>query len=129
MFCFTNILNIFSFVTCSMHKNPHQNVGNGIKETLFFKIFLGSMPPDPLRSSRTFGASRANPCPPPPPPISPVFSVSGKFFAWELFLVANHKPRVPQIGATKRNNFSQLPTAYYQFQKNFIKITKNQNSS
>ena len=38
-FCFTNILNIFfSFVTCSMHKNPHQNAGNGIEETLFFKI-------------------------------------------------------------------------------------------
>ena len=45
MFCFINILNIFfSFVTCSMHKNPHQNAGNGIKETLFFKIFLESMP-------------------------------------------------------------------------------------
>ena len=36
MFCFTNILNIFfSFVTCSMHKNSHQNAGNGIKETIF----------------------------------------------------------------------------------------------
>ena len=40
---------------------------------------------------------------------SPVFSVSGKFFAWELFLVAmylyifqiNHKPSVPQMAATK----------------------------
>ena len=31
-----------------MHKNPHQNAGNGIKETLIFKIFLGSMPPTPL---------------------------------------------------------------------------------
>ena len=30
-----------------MHKNPHQNAGNGIKETLFFKIFHGSMSPDP----------------------------------------------------------------------------------
>ena len=49
MFCFTNILNIFfSFVICSMHKNPYQNAGNGIKETLCFKIFLGSIPPDPL---------------------------------------------------------------------------------
>ena len=48
---------------------------------------------------------------------SPVFSVSGKFFAWELFLVTiiiylyvfqiNHKPSVPQMGATKRNNFGQ----------------------
>ena len=48
-FCFTNILNIFFlFVTCSMHKNPHQNAGNGIKETLFFKIFLGSMARTPL---------------------------------------------------------------------------------
>ena len=40
---------------------------------------------------------------------SPSFSVSGKFFAWELFLVAmylyvfqiNYKPSVPQMGATK----------------------------
>ena len=65
-FCFTNVLNIvFSFVTCSMHKNPHQNAGNGIKETLFFKIFPGSMPPDPPRGSHIFGASRANSCPPP----------------------------------------------------------------
>ena len=40
---------------------------------------------------------------------SPSFSVSGKFFAWEIFLVAmylyvfqiNHKPSVPQMGATK----------------------------
>ena len=40
---------------------------------------------------------------------SPVFSVSGRFFAWELFLVAmylyvfqiNHKRSVPQMGATK----------------------------
>ena len=51
---------------------------------------------------------------------SPVFSVSGKFFAWELFLVAiylyvfqiNHKPSVPHMGATKRNNFGQRPTVY-----------------
>ena len=49
MFCFTNILNIFfSFVACSMHKNPHQNAGNGVKETLFFKIFLEKMPRTPL---------------------------------------------------------------------------------
>ena len=52
-----------------MHKNPHQNAGNGIKETLFFKIFLGSMPPDP-RGSRAFGASQENSCPPPPQKIS-----------------------------------------------------------
>ena len=65
MFCFTNILNIFfSFVTCSMHKNPHQNAGNGI-ETLFFKIFVESMLPDPPRGSHAFGASRANSCLPP----------------------------------------------------------------
>ena len=50
-----------------MHKNPHQNAGNVIKETLFFKTFLGSMPLDPPRGSRAFGASRANSCPPPPP--------------------------------------------------------------
>ena len=31
-----------------MHKNPHQNAGNGIKETLFFKIFLENMPRTPL---------------------------------------------------------------------------------
>ena len=72
MFCFTNILNIFfSFVTCAMHKNPHQNAGNGIKETLFFKILgLGSMPPDRPRRSRAFGASRANSYLPPPKKIS-----------------------------------------------------------
>ena len=72
MFCFINILNIFfSFVTCSMHKNPHQNAGNGIEETLFFKIFLGSMPSDPSRGFRAFGVSRANSCPPPPKFLSP----------------------------------------------------------
>ena len=38
-----------------MHKNPHQNAGNGIKKTLFFKIFLGSMPPEPSRGSRASG--------------------------------------------------------------------------
>ena len=38
-----------------MHKSPHQNAGNGIKETLFFKIFLGSMPPDPPKGSRATG--------------------------------------------------------------------------
>ena len=66
MFCFTNILNIFfSFVTCSMHKNPHQNAGNGIKETLFFQIFLASMALNPLRGSHAFGASRANSYQPP----------------------------------------------------------------
>ena len=40
---------------------------------------------------------------------SPVFSVFGKFFTSEIFLVAmylyvfqiNHKPSVPQMGATK----------------------------
>ena len=76
MFCFTNIPNIsFSFVTCSMHKKPHQNAGNGIKETLFFKIFLGSMPPNPPRGSRVFGASRANSYPPPPPKfLSPAYA-------------------------------------------------------
>ena len=53
-----------------MHKNPHQNAGNGIKETLFFKIFLGGMPPDPPRGSRAFDQSQANSCPPPPPKVS-----------------------------------------------------------
>ena len=51
MFCFTNILNIFfSFVTCSMHKNPHQNAGNGIKESIF-QNFPGEHDPDPPRGS------------------------------------------------------------------------------
>ena len=70
MFCFTNILNIFfSFVTCFMHKNSHQNAGNGIKETLFFKIFLRSMAPDPLEvlaPSARVGQIRVRP----PPKIS-----------------------------------------------------------
>ena len=48
-----------------MHKNPHQNAGNGIKETQFFKIFLGSMPQDPPRGSREFVSAS-----PPPPQIS-----------------------------------------------------------
>ena len=55
-----------------MHKNPHQNAENGIKETPFFKIFLGSMPPDLTRDSRAFGASRANLRRPPPEISKPV---------------------------------------------------------
>ena len=31
-----------------MHKNAHQNAANGIKETLFFKIFLEGMLPASL---------------------------------------------------------------------------------
>ena len=50
-----------------MHKNPHQNAGNGIKETLFFKIFLESLPPDPPGGSSAFSVSRANSCLPPTP--------------------------------------------------------------
>ena len=42
------------------------------------------------------------------------------FLLGNLFLVAiylyvyhiNHKPSVPQMGATKRNNFAQRPTVY-----------------
>ena len=51
-----------------MHKNPHQNAGNGIKETLFFKIFLRSMAPDPLEvlaPSARVGQIRVRPPPPP----------------------------------------------------------------
>ena len=84
----------FSFVTCSMHKNPHQNARNGIKDTLFFKIFLDSMPPDPPRGSRAFGASRANLCLPPPPKfLSPYAyeqenkTTNGKKFHFDIFLV------------------------------------------
>ena len=50
-----------------MHKNPHQNAGNGINETLFFKIFLGSMPPDPLEvlaPKARVGQIRIRPSPP-----------------------------------------------------------------
>ena len=54
MFCFTNILNIFfSFVTCSMHKNPHQNAGMALKRLYFSNYF------------RAFGTCRANSCPSP----------------------------------------------------------------
>ena len=56
----------FSFVTCSMHKNAHQNAGNGIKETLFFKMFMGNMPPDPLEAL-TPTAQVGQICVPPPP--------------------------------------------------------------
>ena len=52
MFCFSNILNIFfSFFTCSMHKNPHQNAGNGIemeKKLYFSKFSWGACPLTPL---------------------------------------------------------------------------------
>ena len=62
-FCFTNILDIFfSFVTCSMHKNPHQNVG--IRDFIF-QNFSGEHALDPARGSRAFSASRANSCLPP----------------------------------------------------------------
>ena len=48
---------------------------------------------------------------------STVFSVSDKFFPWELLLVAifpyvfqiNHKPSVPQMGATKRKFLANDP--------------------
>ena len=42
-----------------MHKNPHQNAGNAIKETLFFKIFLGSIPPDPLELGKFVSAPQS----------------------------------------------------------------------
>ena len=44
--------------------------GKDIKETLFFKIFQGSIPPDPSRGFRPFSTSRADSCSPPPPKIS-----------------------------------------------------------
>ena len=47
-------------------KNPHQNAGNGIKDTLSFKIFLRSMPPDPLEvlaPSAQVGQIRVRPPP------------------------------------------------------------------
>ena len=53
-------------------KNPHQNAGNGIIDTLFFKISLGSVPPDPPRGSLAFardGQIRVRP--PPPKFLSP----------------------------------------------------------
>ena len=87
MFCFTNILNIFfSFVTFSMHKNPHQNAGNGIKETLLFKISPGSMAPNPPRGSRVFSASRANSCPPPSKFLSPYAYASHSWGKFSIFL-------------------------------------------
>ena len=52
-----------------MHKNPHQNAGNGITETLFFKIFLGSMAPDP----------------PPPKIAKPVRLCQGRSKAFSFF--------------------------------------------
>ena len=48
-----------------MHKNPLQNTGKDIKETLFFKIFRGSMPSDPSRDFCAFSASGADSCLPP----------------------------------------------------------------
>ena len=51
-----------------MHKSPHQNAGNGIRETLFFKIFLGSMPLDPLEVLEQIRVA-----PPPPKNRKPVY--------------------------------------------------------
>ena len=45
-------------------KNLHQNAGDGIKDTLFFKIFQGSMPRTPLEVLAA-SVRRANLCPPP----------------------------------------------------------------
>ena len=53
-----------------MHKNPLQNTGKGIKGTLFFGTFRGSMPLEPSRGFCAFSASRADSCVPPPPKIS-----------------------------------------------------------
>ena len=57
-FYFMNIPNIFfSLITCSIHKNPLQNTGIGIQDTLF-KISQGSMPPNPIEVL----ANLADPC-------------------------------------------------------------------
>ena len=55
----------FSFITCSMHKNPLQNTGKGIKGTLFFETFQGSMPRNPLEvSTPSVQVGQIHVCPP-----------------------------------------------------------------
>ena len=50
-----------------MHKNPLQNTGKRIEETLFFKIFRGSMHPDLLEVSAYLArVGQSHVCPPPP---------------------------------------------------------------
>ena len=70
MFCFTNILNIFfSFVTCSMHKNPHQNAGMALTRFYFSKFSWGTCPRNPLEvfaPSARVGQIRVRRFPPPP---------------------------------------------------------------
>ena len=51
-------------------KSQPENAGNRICGTLDFKIFRGSMPTDPARMARAFGA-RISPNPPPPPKLRP----------------------------------------------------------
>ena len=48
-----------------MHKNPLQNTGKGIKGTLFFETFRGSMPRNPLEvSAPSVQVGQIHVCPP-----------------------------------------------------------------
>ena len=73
--CFVSLIFlIFSFhlSLASCIKTHTKSQQNGIKETLFFKIFLGSVPPDPLKvlaSLARVGQIRVRP--PPPKFLSP----------------------------------------------------------
>ena len=89
-----------------MHKNPHQNAGNGIKETLFFKIFPGSMPPDPPRGSNSY---------PPPTQISkPVRlwfwrlkQVASKNFLRLFYVISSHTIHIKIKNVTLRTTNSR----------------------
>ena len=53
-----------------MHKNPHQNEGSGIKDSIF-QSFPGEHAPGPPRGSRAFGTSWENLFRPTPKFLSP----------------------------------------------------------
>ena len=55
-----------------MHKNPLQNTGKGIKGTLFFETFRGSMPRNPQEvSAPSVRVGQIHVCPPPPKFLGP----------------------------------------------------------
>ena len=79
-----------------MYKNSHQNAGDSIiKETLFFKIFPGSIPKTPLEvlvPSAQIGQTRVRPPPPnfqarTPMVLNMLWSKSVKFFNLEKTLM------------------------------------------
>ena len=116
-FCFVNIPNIFhSFTTCSIHKKPLQNTGNGLKETLFFKIFQGACPKLPP----PFSCLWADSCLPPPKFLSP--------YAWTPYSVPMIRSEVSYLKST--TNYQKMDIIIFYlgitcFQCIFIKCNFN----